>query len=232
MGKKSLSKAAKKPTIISYNLSPKKVSISCPCTLKGCPFFLLKLTQPLWNKCLDNFLEGERECFVTSSQSVTCRALPRQVAHSSALRLVMGHLVWAHAGTVRGSETHGTVPNHEHYPCQGTGQCEKGQLGPGDGEECGRWGGLQRSWTRKTMEGKCSRGGQGTGCPHTIWPEDTQKTSLAKGEGGKQVMKPDRAPARSLGCQASSTRAPSWAQRALEAPEQEKEWKKVKVQGA
>lgn len=71
------------------------------------------------------------------------------------------------------------------------------------------------------MLAKCSRGGRG-GCPHAASSEDTRKTSLAKGEGGKQAIKTDGAPERSLGRQAGSIWAPSWARRALGAPEQEK----------
>lgn len=41
------------------------------------------------------------------------------------------------------------------------------------------------------------RGGRVVAVTHAASSEDTQQTSLAKGEGGKQVIGTDRAPARS-----------------------------------
>lgn len=67
---------------------------------------------------------------------------------------------------------------------------------------------------------------------HTSSSEDTQQTSLAEGEGGKPVIRTDRAPDRNLACQARSIWAPAWARRPLEAPELEKGWKKGKIQEA
>lgn len=86
--------------------------------------------------------------------------------------------------------------------------------------------GLQRSWAteelgRESDDRKVFSGREGQLSPPAS-SEDTQKTPLATGEGGQQVIKADRAPERSLGRQAGSIGAPSWAQEALEAPEQEK----------
>lgn len=119
-------------------------------------------------------------------------------------KLVTGHLVWVHTGTVRGSQAHGHTGRSPTrvLPRSGHRATGKRPLSPGEG---GRGLGcrLQRSWDRESDDRKVFSGREGR-LSHAASSEDTQKTSLAKGEGGKLVIKTDRAPERSLGRQARS----------------------------
>lgn len=208
----SVSKAPKKSTLTSYRFGLKKV-----CVLKGCPFFLLKLARPLWNKCLDDFPEGKKECFVTNSRSLARRALPRRVTR---------YLPYAgdgppSVGSYRDSEgLTGAWDGPQHQGYQVRAQSNMKATAESRGRGCGRgWG--RRGVGRESDDGKVFSGREGRRSPPAS-SEDARKTSLATGEGGEQVIKADRAPRRSLGRQAGSTGVPSWAQGALEAPEQEK----------
>lgn len=79
---------------------------------------------------------------------------------------------------------------------------------PAESREGGRaQGAAAAEVDRESDDGKVFSGREGS-CPHAASSEDTRKTSLAKAEGGKLVTKTDRAPEKSLECQAGSIGLP------------------------